>query len=80
MMTNYSPTQLNNLIDVLSTPTYFAQEDLLAKKILTKLDGKGLQVTTDKVGNIYIQKGIPDSIYYPCVQPHTDTVRHFPTI
>jgi len=73
---NYSPTQLNNLIDILSTPTHFAQEDLLAEKILAKLADKDLQVATDKFGNIYIQKGIPDSIYYPCVVAHMDTVHH----
>lgn len=74
---NYSLTQLSNLVDILSTPTHFAQEDLLAEKIMNKLSGKDLVITRDTVGNIYIQKGnLNLDFYYPCVVAHMDTVHH----
>jgi tripeptide aminopeptidase len=73
-MGTYSHTQLNELIDILSTPTYFAQEDRLIQKILDKVKDKELTITQDKVGNIYIQKGLTNSQIYPCVVAHMDTV------
>lgn len=73
-MANYTPTQLNELIDILSVPTYFAKEDLLIQKILNKLKDKNLMINRDKIGNIYIKKGKPESEIYPCVVAHLDTV------
>ena len=73
-MERYSPTQLNELIDILSTPTFFAQEDRLIQKVIDKVKGKELTVTQDKYGNIFIQKGLTNSQIYPCVVAHLDTV------
>lgn len=73
-MGTYSHTQLNELIDILSTPTFFAQEDRLIQKILTKIKDKELTIVQDKFGNIFIQKGLTSSQIYPCVVAHMDTV------
>lgn len=62
-MGTYSHTQLNDLIDILSTPTYFAKEDRLIQKILDITKDKPLNVAQDNVGNIYIQKGLTNSKY-----------------
>lgn len=73
-MKTHSDTQLNELIDILSTPTFFAQEDRLIQKILDKVKNKELTITQDKIGNIYIKKGQTNSQIYPCVVAHLDTV------
>lgn len=70
-MENQSP-KVNRLIDILSVPSFFANEDRMVDKIVSILKEKNLNYTVDKIGNILVTKGVSD--VYPCVVAHTDTV------
>jgi len=65
-------SKIDRLVDILSTPTFFAKEDRLIVKISNILDDLGLQYIVDDIGNIYVTKGKAE--YFPCVVAHTDTV------
>lgn len=64
--------KINKLIDVLSIPSYFGQENLIREYIINFLNEKGINIYVDKYGNVYATKG--ESEYYPCVVAHMDTV------
>lgn len=70
-MEKLSP-KINRLVEVLSVPSFFANEDLMTEKIVSILKEKNLNYTVDAIGNILVTKGVSD--YYPCVVAHTDTV------
>ena len=62
----------DRLIEVLSVPTYFGEEDKMIRYISSVLDEKQLDYTVDQIGNIYVTKGDPEMV--PCFVSHTDTV------
>ena len=62
----------DRLVDILSTPTFFANEDLMVNKICEILDKENIPYMVDDVGNVYATKGVSE--YYPLVVAHTDTV------
>jgi len=70
--------QIKNLIDILSTPTYFANEEKLVEKICNILKENDVSYEVDDVGNIYVTKG--EAEFYPCVVAHTDTVHELESI
>ena len=65
-------SKIDRLVDILSTPTYFAKEDQMVEKLSKILDDEKLSYMVDDVGNVYVTKGVSD--YYPLVVAHTDTV------
>jgi tripeptide aminopeptidase len=64
--------KINKLINTLSVPSCFGEEDLMREYIVDTLNKSGISNYTDKYGNVYVTKG--DSDYYPCVVAHIDTV------
>lgn len=74
--------KLNRLKEVLSIPTKSRKEDLMIeylKKVLTEKGyvengTEGNFFTVDKLGNIYVTKGVSEN--YPCFISHTDTVHN----
>lgn len=70
-MENLSP-KINRLVEILSVPSFFANEDLMTEKIVSILKEKNISYTVDSIGNVLVTKGVAD--VYPCVVAHTDTV------
>ena len=64
------------LYKVLSVPSYFGRERLMAEFLVGYAKENGYEAKVDKKGNVYITKGRPSGDgYYPCVAAHLDTVQ-----
>lgn len=67
--------ETNQLIEILSIPTYFGKETLVQEYLMNYGKHKGYHTTKDKKGNIYITKGeVKENEYFPCVCAHIDSV------
>lgn len=67
--------KLNQLIEILSIPTYFGMEILVQEYLIKYGTEKGYLVNKDTKGNIYFTKGnIKENEYFPCVCAHIDSV------
>lgn len=67
--------KLNQLIEILSIPTYFGMENLVQEYLIQYGTDKGYIVHKDKKGNIYFTKGsLNENEYFPCVCAHIDSV------
>jgi tripeptide aminopeptidase len=64
--------RLKRLKEVLSIPTKSKKESLMIEYLKGVLDSRGYDYKVDKLGNIYVTKGISE--HYPCFVSHTDTV------
>lgn len=64
--------KLKRLKEVLSIPTKSRREELMISYLKGVLDEKGYDYTVDRLGNIYVTKGVAE--WYPCFVAHTDTV------
>jgi len=67
--------KLNQLIEILSLPTYFGMETLVQEYLANHGKDKGYLTNKDEKGNIYFTKGsINENEYFPCVCAHIDSV------
>jgi len=67
--------KINQLIEILSIPTYFGVETLVQEYLINHGNEKGYVVSKDEKGNIYLTKGeVKDNEYFPCVCAHIDSV------
>jgi len=67
--------KLEQLIDILSLPTYFGHERIVMDYLIDYGQSKDYIVKKDKKGNVYFTKGkIKEKEFYPCVCAHTDSV------
>jgi hypothetical protein len=66
--------KLNQLMDILSIPTYFGMETLVQEYLINHGKEKGYTINKDKKGNIYFTKGEVSTKYFPCVCAHIDSV------
>jgi hypothetical protein len=67
--------KINQLIEILSIPSYFGMEQLVLNYLIQHGTDKGYTVHQDKKGNVYFEKGKLDKgEFFPCVCAHTDSV------
>lgn len=67
--------KLNQLIDILSIPTYFENEELIKEYLINHAKEKNYKVFIDKKGNVYFEKGeLKKEEFFPCVCAHIDSV------
>ena len=67
--------KINQLIEILSIPSYFGKEYLVMNYLIKHGQDKGYSVHQDEKGNVYFEKGqLNNGEFFPCVCAHTDTV------
>lgn len=67
--------KIDQLIEILSIPSYFGKEYLVMDYLIEHGNDKGYSVHKDKKGNVYFEKGkLNKDEFFPCVCAHTDTV------
>lgn len=60
------------LKEILSIPSFYGREEKVRQYILDWAVARNISYFIDKIGNIYLTKGVSD--YYPCMVAHMDTV------
>ena len=67
--------KINQLVEILSIPSYFSMEYLVMNYLIQHGQDKGYKVHQDDKGNVYFEKGeLDNDEFFPCVVAHTDTV------
>jgi tripeptide aminopeptidase len=67
--------KINQLIDILSIPSYFGMEYKVMEYLINHAKNEGYFYYQDEKGNLYFEKGkLDEGEYFPCVCAHTDTV------